>query len=791
MDWSLTGERRPTRRGLLGGLGALTVGTALTGYVSGTATGTQSIRTLATGTAHETTLLVNDSGLPGLTAFVLGGVHGDEEAGYLAAANATRWQPDAGTLLVLPRANRPAIEAGTRTGPDGDLNRQFPLRQEPETALAREIWDVVEEFEPDLVIDLHESRGLYPDGGLGQSLGFSPGGDLRNAAAVALDDSNATIDGTTQFEPRALPSPNEYPRGVLVQRTAFERDIPSYIVETWEDLDLDARVRYQTALARRLLDLRQATFEAPEPRRTLKVVGSGPTTRFAFDVSGTVYPTDTLEDSDSVFESRVEGQVSTLGDAYQYTGRVESFDVTYGSVDDITVYVDGVEKTVDELRPDTESRLDILGFGTETDYQLTVREPFTGTENLGDVDWVFGDRAYGTVVSDTDTYHYRRDVERFAVTDGDADDIDLSVDGEATSVEELDETPTHEMHILGTGPTVRFQFATSGTVEATDTLESSDQVYDSAVEGQVSTQDDYYRFTGDVLSFEIIEGHARDIVVMVDGVEQSLADLNSDAVHELRIAGQGPTVRFETEVDGLTYPTATLEDSDAVGVSRIEGQVSIAADRYLFTGDITSFTVTYGSADDLAVFVDGTERSLAELNAIGDRTLRVAGAGPTTRFTFTTDETVAATDTLESSDVVYDQSVAGQVSTRDDTYRFEGDIVSFTVTQGSAEDIRLYVDGSEVSVADLNPDWVHDLRVAGTGPEVQFTVETSGATYPTATLEDTDAVADSRIEGQVSVADDRYLFTGAVDRFEVTQGTADEIEVYVDGERRSPGELSG
>jgi predicted deacylase len=58
---------------------------------------------------------------------VTGGIHGDEPAGYLAADEIATWAIDRGTLLVLPRANVPAIAFRTRNAPgEPDLNRTFP-----------------------------------------------------------------------------------------------------------------------------------------------------------------------------------------------------------------------------------------------------------------------------------------------------------------------------------------------------------------------------------------------------------------------------------------------------------------------------------------------------------------------------------------------------------------------------------------------------------------------------------------------------------------------------------------
>ena len=82
---------------------------------------------LLAGTPHETPLVIHHSGTHGPTAMVLGGVHGNEPGGWLAGDEVAKWEPAAGTLLVVPRANVTALNAFVRTFEEiGDLNRLYP-----------------------------------------------------------------------------------------------------------------------------------------------------------------------------------------------------------------------------------------------------------------------------------------------------------------------------------------------------------------------------------------------------------------------------------------------------------------------------------------------------------------------------------------------------------------------------------------------------------------------------------------------------------------------------------------
>jgi predicted deacylase len=120
------------------------------------------------GTPWETPVYINRSGAPGPSVMVLGGVHGNEPGGWLAASEIAQWMPDQGLTVVVPRANIVATEALERTLPElGDLNRFYP-GVPPESAnafpmqwMAYSIVELAREFEVGLLLDLHESWGFF------------------------------------------------------------------------------------------------------------------------------------------------------------------------------------------------------------------------------------------------------------------------------------------------------------------------------------------------------------------------------------------------------------------------------------------------------------------------------------------------------------------------------------------------------------------------------------------------------------------------------------------------------
>ncbi len=164
--------------------------------------GTQE-RLLMVGTPQETALYVIGSGKPGPVILVLGGVHGNEPGGWLAAEELLEvMRPDAGALLVVPRANEGAIIAGSRTAPGlSDLNRSYPgdAQGSPMARLAAEIVSLVDEFAVDAVLDLHESWGFYENrpyrdtAFLGQTVLAYPNGKGERLAREVVESVNGKI----------------------------------------------------------------------------------------------------------------------------------------------------------------------------------------------------------------------------------------------------------------------------------------------------------------------------------------------------------------------------------------------------------------------------------------------------------------------------------------------------------------------------------------------------------------------------------------------------------------------
>lgn len=124
-------------------------------------------RTLMAGTEWATPLTIAHSGIDGPRVMVLGGVHGNEPGGWLAAEEIASWAPLAGSLLVVPRANRLSTFEFERTlAGFGDLNRLYPGYASsalPMSRMAAEITAVARQFEVDLLLDMHESWAFFAE----------------------------------------------------------------------------------------------------------------------------------------------------------------------------------------------------------------------------------------------------------------------------------------------------------------------------------------------------------------------------------------------------------------------------------------------------------------------------------------------------------------------------------------------------------------------------------------------------------------------------------------------------
>lgn len=222
------------------------------------------------GSDDETPLVRVDGPEPGPTMVVVGGVHGDEESGWRAAERATEWPVESGTLIVIPRANAPAVERGTRNFPDWvDLNRQFPPGEPPRTPLARGIWRAVVRHDPDGVLDLHSSDGIYGEDEfyVGQNVFRTEG--LRpevEAAVTRLNEDRVPAD-RPEYEFVHNGAGSE--KALLTIKANRDLGAETALFEvTTRELPLQTRVEWTAAFVRAILSLWGMVAPTDEERRS-------------------------------------------------------------------------------------------------------------------------------------------------------------------------------------------------------------------------------------------------------------------------------------------------------------------------------------------------------------------------------------------------------------------------------------------------------------------------------------------------------------------------------------------
>ena len=224
---------------------------------AGTAGDETSSSTILSGTRYATDVVVRNGASSGPTALVVGGMHGDEDSGYRAAGDVATWPLETGTLVAIPRANQVAIRNDQREGVGGDLNRQFPTGARPTTELARAIWSVVQRHDPDVVLDLHSSVGIYRlhEDSVGQTLWPTDDGTATAYAQRTAEHLNdAVVPWSMPYHDYRVSGTLTGGRPMLIHKVAGDLDRPGYIVETTDFLlDEVTQVRWTRRIAADLL----------------------------------------------------------------------------------------------------------------------------------------------------------------------------------------------------------------------------------------------------------------------------------------------------------------------------------------------------------------------------------------------------------------------------------------------------------------------------------------------------------------------------------------------------------
>ncbi len=104
-----------------------------------------------------------ESGRPGPTLLVFGGIQGDEPGGFCSASLlATLYRIESGAVWVVPNLNFQSIIHCSR-GAYGDMNRKFKSirKDDPDYLTIQRVKKLITDERVDLVLNLHDGSGFY------------------------------------------------------------------------------------------------------------------------------------------------------------------------------------------------------------------------------------------------------------------------------------------------------------------------------------------------------------------------------------------------------------------------------------------------------------------------------------------------------------------------------------------------------------------------------------------------------------------------------------------------------
>lgn len=207
------------------------------------------------GTHYATPWRRVESAVLGPRVVIEAGLHGDEIAGILAVDDLSRrLEVQSGSLVFLPRMNRPACDRGERSM-HRDLNHAFPGDSgaaEYEPRLAADLMAWMGEQGADVVITLHESRYLH-DGKnpktFGQTVVYGVRPMPEIVARVVERANRSALEARERFLPNYFP----------IATSSTEQFVAAYgmlglCLETWRGFALETRIRRQEDFVLALLD---------------------------------------------------------------------------------------------------------------------------------------------------------------------------------------------------------------------------------------------------------------------------------------------------------------------------------------------------------------------------------------------------------------------------------------------------------------------------------------------------------------------------------------------------------
>ncbi|MFO7753935.1 MAG: M14/M99 family metallopeptidase [Desulfobacteraceae bacterium] len=224
---------------------------------------------------------------PGKTLMIVGGIQGDEPAGFLAADLYADFSLEKGNLIVVPRANFPSILRKERKI-NKDMNRKFLDQGDSyyETQVVHVLKDLIRES--DCLLNLHEGSGVFSkkwEGPMrnprryGQSV-------IADAAVYTDEDTGVIIDLGTMAEKviekinRHIKDPDykftfnnhrtanpdsvhKEQRGSATYYALYECNVPAFGIESAKSLPLEQKVKQHIHAVNGFMDILDIVPETP------------------------------------------------------------------------------------------------------------------------------------------------------------------------------------------------------------------------------------------------------------------------------------------------------------------------------------------------------------------------------------------------------------------------------------------------------------------------------------------------------------------------------------------------
>lgn len=259
----------------------------------------------------------------------------------------------------------------------------------------------------------------------------------------------------------------------------------------------------------------------------------------------------------------------------------------------------------------------------------------------------------------------------------------------------------------------------------------------------------------------------------------------SAATHTLTIRGTGPAAQYTLGVeDNLIKTTANganINSNDEIRAGTAHGEVGSGSDSYEFSGELLALNVLGGGAN---ITLDG--QTINERD-YPNHALVIEGTGEATSYTFTVSSGLSKATVgpanLNGNDEIVRQSATGEVGISADAYIFNGPLYSFDFDRSGG--VQVTLDGEPGYVGN-RPD--HTITIIGEGDPAQYsfsvTQNLEKSTAYDASINRNDEIEGDTATGEVGVSRDSYTYDG-----EITDFTAQEVTVYLDGERVSQGTI--